>query len=130
MAFTYVQRTGSIYWPDGKKMGIGYSGHGTGLNNPDMQASVGIGPLPIGIYFIAPPHTPVDHLGPVALPLVPDKGNNMHGRSGFLIHGDNWAMNHTASNGCVILSRGFREMISGTNDKVLRVVAEDEDVPK
>ena len=64
--FCYVQRTGSIYQPDGKKMGIGYSGNHQGYNKPAMDSVVGIGPVPRGRYTIGPAHKPVDHLGPLA----------------------------------------------------------------
>lgn len=35
-------------------IGTGYAGHGNGINNPALQCSPGIGPLPQGIYTIQP----------------------------------------------------------------------------
>lgn len=128
MAWIYVQRTGSIYLPNGKKMGVGYSGNTVGLNNPGAQDKIGVGPVPRGVYTIGPAHTPVDHLGALAMPLIPNKANDMHGRSGFFIHGDNSHLNHTASNGCIILSRGFRQSIDDSTNDQLVVVAEENEV--
>jgi hypothetical protein len=47
----------------------------------------------------------------------------MFGRSGFLIHGDNAEMNHTASDGCIILSHDIREQIDESEDRVLIVTS-------
>jgi hypothetical protein len=47
----------------------------------------------------------------------------MFGRDGFLIHGDNSAMNHTASEGCIILTRDIRQRISDSGDTQLTVIA-------
>jgi hypothetical protein len=66
---------------------------------------------------------PPDHLGPVALPLTPDPGNEMFGRSAFFVHGDNAQMNHSASCGCIILPREVRVLISDSPDRVLLVTA-------
>ena len=55
--------------------------------------------------------------------LTPQSGTNTYGRDGFLIHGDNTAMNHTASHGCIILPRIVRAGIDASDDKVLEVVA-------
>jgi hypothetical protein len=55
--------------------------------------------------------------------LDPDPGNQMFGRDGFLIHGDNMAMNHTASEGCIILGRPIREQIADSADRVIVVTA-------
>lgn len=129
MSFVYVQRTGSMYGPGGGLVEKGYSGHGHSINSPIAEAAVGVGPIPTGEYVIGPPHMPIDHLGPLAMPLWPNKANEMHGRSGFFIHGDNQKMNHTASNGCIILSRTARQSISNNPDKHLLVVAEETDVP-
>lgn len=128
MTWRYVQRTGALYRTYGAIAGVGYSGHGDGLNNPDWQDRVGVGPIPRGDYTIGPAHSPIDHLGPMAFPLIPDAANEMHGRSGFFMHGDNIAMNHTASNGCVILRPSIRHHISITDDDRLRVVAEESDL--
>ena len=83
-------------------MATGYSGNGEGLNNPEMQQVKGVGPIPQGVYTIEPPHAdPV--VGPVAMRLQPAAGNEMFGRGDFLIHGDNADLDHSASEGCIVL---------------------------
>ncbi len=59
----------------------------------------------------------------MVMALDPDPGNQMFGRDGFLIHGDNMAMNHTASEGCIILGRPIREQIADSADRVIVVTA-------
>ena len=55
--------------------------------------------------------------------LSPKPGTDTLDRSGFMIHGDNAAANHTASEGCIILSRTTRNMIAASDDDTLVVVA-------
>jgi hypothetical protein len=124
MTWNYVQKTGALSH-DGTHVATGYSGNTTGLNNPDEDDSIGIGPVPRGDYTIGPPHRPVDHLGTLALPLYPAATNAMHGRCGFFIHGDNPKMNHTASNGCIILAHTARQAIVRSRDTRLVVIAGD-----
>jgi hypothetical protein len=123
MTWNYAQKTGALTH-HGVHIANGYSGNTTGLNNHAKQEKIGIGPLPRGEYTIGRAHRPIDHLGPIALPLYPKPTNDMHGRSGFFIHGDNPSMNHTASNGCIILAREFRNAIVASGDTALTVVAE------
>lgn len=123
MAFTYAQDSGALYDPNGVLMMRGYSGNGAGLNNPAMDDRVGVGPIPVGDYTVGAPHAPIDHLGPLALPLYPAKTNNMKGRSGFFMHGDNSRLNHTASNGCVIMPPQVRKTVNEASVKQLTVVA-------
>ena len=98
--YTYHQSTGVIAH-NGNLLLTGYAGHGAGVNNPAMQDQHDVGPLPQGRYMmtalIDSPHT---GLGTIIL--EPDPANQMFGRSGFRIHGDNAAANHTASDGCII----------------------------
>ena len=84
-----------------------YSGRGEGRNNPAMQNRRNIGPLPRGLYAIG---APVATHGPVTLPLTPHRDNEMNGRSGFLIHGDN--AKGDASRGCIIADRDTRDLIA------------------
>ena len=121
MTWIYVQKIGALS-RDGNPVGTGYSGNTAGLNNPDMQDKIGIGPIPRGRYTIGPPHQPVGHLGPDALPLYPEDSAQMFGRCGFFIHGDNTDMNHTASDGCIILGPSIRKAIADSGDIVLVVV--------
>jgi len=121
MSWTYVQKSGDLSH-NGEPIGTGYSGNTAGLNNPNMEGVVGVGPIPRGSYTIGPPQQPQSHLGPLALPLIPVDQKQMFGRSGFFIHGDNAAMNHTASNGCIILARPLRREIVASDDAALEVV--------
>jgi hypothetical protein len=57
------------------------------------------------------------------MPLTPDPANDMCGRAGFFIHGDNITAPGTASDGCIILSRTTRVAIDASEDKQLTVVA-------
>jgi hypothetical protein len=79
-----------------------------------------IGPIPCGLYSIG---IPVDNtsLGPFAIPLTPVESNQMFGRSGFYIHGDNQAMNQSASDGCIIAPRDLRHEIWDSGDRQLAV---------
>jgi hypothetical protein len=106
MPFQYQQSTG-ILTRDEQQLAEGYSGNHVGLNNPQMQESRSVGPIPQGNYTILPPHAD-EKVGPVAMTLVPDPLNLMFGRADFLIHGDNAAMDHTASEGCIIMPHAVR----------------------
>jgi hypothetical protein len=53
--------------------------------------------------------------------LEPDAGTDTRGRAGFLIHGDNTAMDHTASHGCIILPRATRLTIDASDVRALVV---------
>lgn len=122
MAWTYAQRSGEMSH-NGEPIEPGYAGNGDGLNNPDAQDQMSVGPLPRGSYTIGAP-TDNAHMGPFVLPLTPDPGNTMFGRSGFFIHGDKInGPPHTASDGCIILSRGTRNDIASSGDTALVVVA-------
>lgn len=119
MTWTYQQSNGQLSH-DGKSVAQGYSGHMDGLNNPDKEYLHNIGPIPRGKWHIAPPYNH-PHLGPVTMNLTPMGGNNACGRTDFRIHGDNAAMNHTGSDGCIILARQTREQIAASGDTDLEV---------
>jgi hypothetical protein len=110
MGFQYSQTTGE-FTQDGQPLGTGYSGNGEGLNNAAMQQVHGVGPIPQGTYTIGPPHADAE-VGPVAMALLPAAGNAMFNRGDFLIHGDNAALDHTASEGCIVLPHDVRVMIA------------------
>lgn len=114
----YVQSTGDLFL-DGQYMETGYSGAlPDGKNNPDKECVKNVGPIPRGYYSIGPL---VAKPTPVTLRLTADNPNYCTpARSGFLIHGDN--STHTASQGCIILSRGMRQTIADSADKRLLVV--------
>lgn len=120
--WTYEQRTGELFDAAGERVGVGYSGFGIGKNNPALQRQPNVGPLPCGLYTIEPP---IDvhggpH-GPYVLPLTPDTGNEMFGRSEFLMHGDSIGHPGEASHGCVIQLIGVRMRVAKSGDNRLKV---------
>ena len=118
----YQQSTGNLTAPDGSLAGVGYSGNGADLDNPSGQGDIGHGPIPQGSWTIGE-FSNHPKLGPVSSPVSPAPGNDMDSRDGgFFIHGDNAAENHTASDGCIILSRPLREQIAASGDTELLVV--------
>lgn len=116
----YQQSTGQLDH-DEDFTGVGYSGHGPGLNNPDQQSVPNIGPIPEGYYDIGAAQVH-PRLGPVAMPLTPHPDVMTFGRSDFFIHGDNPPANHSASHGCIILIRVLRELIANSPDHQLMVI--------
>jgi hypothetical protein len=121
--WTYSQSTGNLLAPDGTLAGQGYSGNGSSLDNPAAQGIIGHGPIPQGQWTIGPFET-YPHLGEIVAPLEPCPGNTMDGREGgFFIHGDNQLMNHSASDGCIVLARPLRELIASSGDTSLTVMA-------
>jgi hypothetical protein len=122
MTWNYSQSSGQLSH-DGEMIATGYSGIGPGLNNPSDENVPFQGPLPKGTYDIGQLMADGGHMGPFVLPLNPWAVNNMFGRSGFFIHGDNTQANHSASNGCIILARQWRMMIAQSNDPLLTVTA-------
>lgn len=110
----YEQASGRLLVADGEnlsRLGTGYAGQPPYVNSPEAQGLKARGPIPRGRYRV---ERPFDHvrLGPVAMFLAPERGNDMQGRSGFFIHGDNSLANQTASHGCIILPRKVREKIA------------------
>lgn len=126
----YIQKTGELLTELGEVMRGLYAGNGEGKNNPEMQDKANKGPLPRGLYAIRPPFQHPKGLGPYCLRLVPSPGNDMQGRSGFLIHGDSIAEPGTASDGCIIAQRAVRERVWNSHDHLLLVLAEREDIPR
>jgi len=104
------------------RVGMGYSGHGEGKNNPSLQNVPDVGPCPQGRYSIGAMHDTETH-GPHVMALTPESGTNTFGRSGFLIHGDSLEHPGAASEGCIILPRPIRDQISASNDYELTVTA-------
>ena len=103
-------------------IGTGYSGNGAGLNNPNMQSTPFVGPIPQGPWDIGGPIDNPNSTGPFTLPLTPETGTNTFGRNDFAIHGDNACGCGSASEGCVILPRNIREQIWNSGDHTLQVV--------
>lgn len=126
MSWTYRQSTGELSNPDGKVVAKGYAGgncgkNPEGVNNPLMQAIKAIGPIVCGGFTFGDPVLQ-SHLGPFAIPLIPDPANDMMGRGDFFMHGDTLAMNHSASMGCIIMPRAIRNTCAASDDDLLQVV--------
>lgn len=126
MSWIYSQSKGSLIDHDGKVVANGYAGgncgkNPEGKNNPAMQNVRCVGPLPRGVYTLGNP-VPQSHLGPFAIPLTPEHGNEMFGRSAFYIHGDRTSAPGSASEGCIILPRAAREKMWNSEDHTLIVV--------
>lgn len=135
MSWQFTISTGQLTL-NGMPVASGYSGRGTGKDNPAFcnaqMGSLGpgnYGPLPTGKYTIGPAQDN-PKLGPVAMPLTPDPANQMFGRSAFFIHADSIANPGQASEGCIVpvmgaageSGRQIREMISTSADREIEVV--------
>lgn len=122
--WTWHQQLGELYAADGERAATGYSGHGDGVNNPQLQSVPNVGPIPQGVWMINEPRDTTGH-GPYVMPLTPKPGTETFGRSGFLMHGDSMehAGQHLASEGCIILPRMIREEVWHSGDHDLEVMA-------
>jgi hypothetical protein len=125
MSWTFQITTGKILTPQSQLLGVGYSGNGSSLNNPLDARLRGHGPIPPGSYTMGPwyddPPGPASK-GPKVTRLIPDPTNRMYGRDAFMVHGDNDAMNHTASDGCIVAAHAYRAEISISPDQRLEVI--------
>ena len=105
----------------------GYSGNGRGVNNPALQGERAVGPVPDGNWKIVEMYNS-KRVGPYALvlhavdPTPDDDRHDRTNRSAFRIHGDNSKGNRSASHGCIILPRIYRERIWRSGDRDLLVV--------
>lgn len=124
--WTFKQSSGEYLDPGLSVKIVGYSGGDCGrspegVNNPECESQRRVGPIPKGRYTIS---SPIDHprLGAYVLFLTPDKDNEMFGRSGFAIHGDNKELNQSASEGCIIIPRLVREEVWLSGDHRLQVI--------
>ncbi len=117
-------RQGIIMSASGMTIAKGvFSGHGAGLNNPDMEKVVGIGPIPRGIYIIGPLEAQHGKLGPNVMSLTPAPGTQDWGRSGFYMHGDySGDVQRDASDGCIIAPLTIRLMVNGFPDRRLSAI--------
>jgi hypothetical protein len=121
-AWTYSQKTGELQ-QDGEHVATGYSGAGSGKNNPEMETVHNVGPIPQGEWtIVGPPVNTAEH-GPYVLALKPSASTPTFGRDGFLLHGDSKESPGCASHGCVIMPRSAREQVWKSGDRNLEVVA-------
>lgn len=96
-----------------------YAGADGYKDDPALECEQNKGPLPRGKYRIGNPIAKHPTAGRFVIRLTPYAGNNMCGRAGFLIHGDNGY--GTASNGCIVASFDVRRNIADSLDKELIV---------
>jgi hypothetical protein len=118
--WTFHQRTGALVDASLAVIAHGYSGAPEGKNDPSKQDVANVGPIPRGLYALTTPHNSAKH-GDFCLTLVPDAGNEMHGRSGFLMHGDGKEHPGAASEGCIIMPLSVRLAVWRSNDHALTV---------
>jgi hypothetical protein len=113
--WTWDQSSGTLS-RNGQVVGRGYAGHGAGKNNPAMQDSVKVGPIPAGLWrMVGVKDSP--KTGPFTIVLEPEPGTNTLGRSEFRVHGDSRKAPGTASEGCIILDRATRDKLWQSRDK-------------
>jgi hypothetical protein len=121
--WTFVQSNGQLLNSTATLVGIGYAGNGAGKNNPAMQNVHNVGPLPVGIYGVGAPvnHT---HLGPNAIPLIPDPANEMFGRSEFYCHAERiQPPPGLASDGCIVMEPESVRMWLAASGEKLQVIS-------
>ena len=116
----YEQTNGHL-WRNGKQVATGYSGFGAGKNNPVMESVKGVGPIPVGLWFIGRA-TSSPASGPVTIKLQPGFDTETYARSGFEIHGDSKEHAGCASHGCIILPHEAREQIVKSDELALTVL--------
>src|SRR5215831_770167 len=95
-----------------------------GFNNPQMGSVKDVGPLPVGLYRIEGPPFTHPLRGPYCLRLIPDRGTEMYGRDGMLIHGKPLPPRdiRTGSDGCLCADHDVRMKIYQSADIVLQVL--------
>jgi len=116
----WIQSTGKLFHDD-EFIAVGYSGHRTGKNNPELDHVRRVGPIPRGIWNLTGVYNS-RRVGPFTIICDPERNTVTHGRKYFRIHGDSRRNPGAASRGCIILPRKVRELIWGSKDRVLKVV--------
>ena len=117
----YSQLKGQLYTDDGVLIGTGYAGNGIYKNDPNSQCVMNHGPLPRG-WYTAVSVEDSQQTGPFSIILVPDEGNEIFGRSGFRMHGDNLSDPGNGSDGCIVMPRTVREQFWNGKDHRISVV--------
>ena len=123
MPWIYHQSTGVLNYRhehSSHPVGRGYSGAPGSMNKPTLEGVPFKGPIPRGNYHIGPMYHHHDK-GPDVMNLTP-VGHDAHKRDHFRIHGDNKHLNHSASEGCIILPKPIRLRLGHSLDKELHVV--------
>jgi RHS repeat-associated protein len=123
----YSQSTGSLICFEDTILGLGekavdtkddpcYSGTGPGRNNPEMQTTPFVGPIPRGLWEIGTHQE--RGTGPLSLPLTPLPGNDVFDTQRdpktFVMHGDSADPKRygDVSRGCPVCRREFRRIIN------------------
>jgi hypothetical protein len=120
MVWRYEQSTGRMYHNGVLAQTVpGYSGKNIHKNRPSSQSIPNHGPIPRGNWTIG---GFTSNKGPLTITLTPKPGTGTFGRSNFRIHGDSISSPGAASDGCIILMLGTRQMIVGSGDPDLEVV--------
>lgn len=88
---------------------IGYAGAKGSVNNPNASHIRATGPLPKGKYRLV--ERTHDRFKAPAFFLSPHPDNEMFGRAGFWIHGDNIKGDRSASTGCIVLGWHDRSFV-------------------
>jgi hypothetical protein len=123
--YTYSISTGQFKSSEGWSAS-GYSGKKINddgydyRNRPQQMQARNMGAIPTGAYYIVGVNSSITSN---TIVLSDDPSNDMHGRNGFRIHGDN--NNNNASQGCIILNADARAKIARTfnslSDAILTV---------
>ncbi|MEW5289707.1 tlde1 domain-containing protein [Erwinia papayae] len=121
MPWIYQQSSGKLS-RNGRVVATGYAGKGPGKNNPGMESTPDVGPLPKGKYTIIGHPFTHSHTGAFSIRLQPAYGNIMYGRAGFLIHGESARHPGMASNGCIIMPLNIRQSIWSSGDREVEVI--------
>ncbi|MCD4652327.1 DUF2778 domain-containing protein [bacterium] len=137
LVWEYAQNTGVLTHINDEtgarqEVATGYSGHGEGLNNSDMEDVRDVGPIPRGSYTIGAARNDLGGLGPTVMNLDANEGTDTHGRDLFRVHGDNGNNDQSASEGCIVLGPAARQEISNSGDNQIVIVsgqAQNNDVP-
>ncbi len=132
----YSQYTGRLLHVDNLTMHltdygiVAYSGRNEGLNNPNVENRMNVGPIIQVTYMIGKMQDNTTQEGKVlkdSMRLEPDKTTaariKEEGRTGgFLIHAGNWET-LSSSSGCIVgMDLKMRETINDSGDRILRVM--------
>jgi hypothetical protein len=121
MSWTYKQALGFLTDPLGNLVATGYSGHPPHVNDGDAEQIHDVGPCPRGYYTMGVAYDD-PHKGPDVIPLTPVAPFDAFGRTGLLIHGDNFNGDQSASHGCIIMPHPARILLKNSSFRELWVL--------
>ncbi|WP_235955855.1 tlde1 domain-containing protein [Rouxiella aceris] len=119
MSWVYEVNKKAFYLNGEFKFYAMYAGAPDYKDDSKFECLLNKGPLPRGKYTISGKQQRHRTAGVYVLVLAPYSTNKMCGRAGFLIHGDNGK--GTASEGCIVADRAYREFIWESKDRELIV---------